>query len=59
MLEWLVQNLATIVIGAVLLAAVILAVRSMVKTRKSGGCHCGCSDCKGCSCKGACSHKDA
>ena len=27
------------------LAAAALAVRSIVKRRKSGGCSCGCSDC--------------
>ncbi len=59
MLEWLIQNFATIVIGAILLAAVIFAVRSMIKTKKGGGCHCGCSGCKGCSGNDTCSHKDA
>lgn len=34
MLEWLIQNCATIVIGAILLAAVILAIRSMIETKK-------------------------
>ena len=33
-MEWLIQNCATIVIGAILLVAVILAVRSMIKTKK-------------------------
>lgn len=49
MLEWLIQNCATTVIGAILLVAVILAVRSMIKTEKSGGCNGGCSGCSGCS----------
>ena len=37
----------TIVIGIVLLLAFVFAVRSVIKTRKNGGCDCGCSDCPG------------
>lgn len=35
MLEWLIQNYATIVIGAILLVAVILAIKSVIKTKKA------------------------
>lgn len=37
--------LATIIICAILLVFLTLAVKSVIKTRKSGGCGCGCSDC--------------
>ena len=37
-----------IIVLSVLAAAVILAVRSIIKARKSGGCA-GCSGCSGCS----------
>lgn len=37
--------LGTIIIGIVLLAAFVFAVRSVIKTRKNGGCGCDCSDC--------------
>ena len=37
--------IGTIIIGVILLAAFAYAARSVIKTRKSGGCSCGCSDC--------------
>lgn len=58
MLEWITQNLATIVIGTLLLIAIIFAVLSLVKTKKSGGCNCGCSGCKGCSHSDTCHNKE-
>lgn len=51
MLEWLAANAATIVISAVLIVLLALAVRYIVKKRKSGGC----AGCDGCSAKGGCS----
>ena len=50
--EWLAGNLANIVIVFLLLAAVFLALRHIVRSRRSGKCSCGCSDCGGC---GGCS----
>ncbi len=49
MIQLLLSNLSNIIIVAVLLAAVLFALRSVVKKRKSGGCGCGCSGCSGCS----------
>lgn len=43
------MNLPTIIIVLVLAAAVVLAVRSVIKNRKKGGCS-GCPG--GCSCSG-------
>ena len=49
MLEFLAANAATIVISLVLLAAVCLIVRKLVKDKRSGkgGCSCG-GNCAGC-----------
>lgn len=44
-------NPQTIVVGILLLAAVLLACRSILKSRKKGGC----SGCSG-GCGGACGH---
>lgn len=52
MLEWLAANAATIIISLVLLAAVCLIVRKLVKDKRSGkgGCSCGgnCASCGVC-----------
>ncbi len=53
-MNWFLDNLATIVVGVILLIAVVLALRSMLKTYKSGECGGGCS---GCTCAGACHHE--
>ena len=37
--------LGNIVVGLILAVAVGLAIRSIYKKRKSGGCSCGCSGC--------------
>lgn len=50
MLEFISANLATILVGAVVLAVVIAVTVSMVKKRGSGGscsCGCGCGQCAG------------
>ncbi len=52
MLEFLYGNLATILIGLVVLALVLLAVRSIWRDKKQGrscgSCPGGCSGCSGC-----------
>ena len=47
MLTWLVNNLATIIVGLALLAVVILIVKKLRSDKKKGksSCGCGCSDC--------------
>ncbi len=45
------MNLANVITGLVVLAIVCLAVRSLIKEKKKGGCGCGCA-----SCTGACPH---
>ena len=47
MLQWLSQNLATIIICLVLIFVVVLVVIKMIKDKKQGksSCGCGCADC--------------
>ena len=48
MLDWIIQNLANIVICLVLILAVTLAVVKLVRDKKAGRSSCGCG-CSGCS----------
>lgn len=54
MLDFLVQNLGTILVGAVVLAVVVSVLWKMVRDKKQGksSCSCGCGGCSGCG--GAC-----
>lgn len=47
MLDFIMSNIANIIVIAAVLAVVFLAVRSLVKSRKEGksSCGCGCSNC--------------
>lgn len=46
-MEFLSKHLADIVVILLVLAAVLLAIRSMKKTKAAGGsCSCGCANCK-------------
>ena len=47
MLAWLTENIATIIICAVLIAVVSAIIVSMIKNKKKGksSCGCGCADC--------------
>ncbi|MCD8181486.1 MAG: FeoB-associated Cys-rich membrane protein [Firmicutes bacterium] len=47
-MDWIINNLATVVVGMILLAAVITAVCKLIKDRKHGGCGNGCSGCSAC-----------
>ena len=46
------MNLSTIIVGLIVLAAVALALRAVLRQSKKGGC----AGCSGCS--GACSHAE-
>lgn len=50
MLEWLAAHAATIIISAVLIVLLALAIRYIVKKRRSGGC----VGCDACASKGGC-----
>ncbi|MGN0106769.1 MAG: FeoB-associated Cys-rich membrane protein [Hominilimicola sp.] len=47
MLDFIIKNLSSIIICAVLLAVVVLIILSMRKNKKQGksSCGCGCSNC--------------
>ncbi|MBQ6509492.1 MAG: FeoB-associated Cys-rich membrane protein [Flexilinea sp.] len=49
MIEWLRQNLASIVLLIVVALIVFFIVRSKIKEKKQGKCSCRCSGCSGCS----------
>ncbi len=57
MLAWIGENIATIIIGAVLAAMVTAIVIGMVRGKKKGKSSCGCGcGCAGCPMSSAC-HK--
>ncbi len=56
-MTYLMQNLGTIVISAVLLAIVVLIVLRLMKNKKAGKSSCGCN-CAHCALHGTC-HKAA
>lgn len=47
MLTWLMENMATIIISAVLMIVVAVVIAGMVRNRKKGksSCGCGCASC--------------
>ncbi len=47
MLSWIIENIATIVIGFLLLVMIAAVVRGIVRNKKRGksSCGCGCSRC--------------
>ena len=55
MIQWLLDNSGTIIVGAAVLAVIALAVRALLRDRKQGRKNCGCG-CSGCPMAGTC-HK--
>ena len=53
MLTWLMENMATIIISAVLVLVVAAIIVSMVRSKRKGKSSCGCG-CAGCAMNGAC-----
>lgn len=53
MLAWIIENMATIIISAVLILMVALSITSMVRGKRKGKSSCGCG-CAGCAMSGAC-----
>ncbi len=47
MLAWIIENLSTLIVSAILITAVTAVVLSMIRGRKKGksSCGCGCADC--------------
>lgn len=58
-MEWIMNNLSTIVIGVIFLIIMALVIRSIVKERRQGGCGCGCPGCNGSCPHSAMNHKNA
>lgn len=56
MLQWISTNIGTILISLLLLAAVALIIRSMMRDKKRGKSSCG-GNCAGCAACGACHNK--
>lgn len=56
MLSWICENMATIIICAVLTAVVIWIIAGMVRKKKEGKSSCGCG-CSGCPMSGDCHRK--
>ncbi len=53
MLTWLMENMATIIISAVLVLVAAAILVSMVRGKRKGKSSCGCG-CAGCAMNGAC-----
>ena len=47
LIEFILANISTVIVGALVLLAVILAVISLIKDRKRGKCPGGCAGCDG------------
>ena len=56
MLDWIVNNLATVIISIVLLVAIAAIIAVMAKDKKQGKSSCGCS-CGNCPMSGSCHEK--
>ena len=56
MMDWLIQNIQTIVICAILVGVVALIIRGIIKDKKQGRSSCGCS-CSSCSMSDKCHSK--
>lgn len=56
MFAWICNNIATIIICAVLIAVVAAIIVSMVRDKKKGKSSCGCG-CAGCPMSGSCNSK--
>ena len=53
MLTWIMENMATIIISAVLIIMVAAVIASMVRSKRRGKSSCGCG-CAGCAMNGTC-----
>lgn len=53
MFAWVMENMATVIISAVLIIVVGTVVVSMVRNKKKGKSSCGCG-CAGCAMNGSC-----
>ena len=56
MFTWIMENMTTIIISAVLIIVVAVIIAGMVRNKRRGKSSCGCG-CAGCSMNGACHPK--
>ena len=56
MFTWIMENMTTIIISAVLIIVVAAIIAGMVRNKRRGKSSCGCG-CAGCSMNGACHPK--
>ena len=56
MFTWIMENMTTIIISAVLIFVVAAIIAGMVRNKRRGKSSCGCG-CAGCSMNGACHPK--
>lgn len=56
-MEWVLNNLATIIIAAAVGVAALAAITSVIRNRRSGKSSCGCG-CAGCAMKDCCQNKE-
>lgn len=56
MFAWIMENVATIIISAILMVAVAAIITGMVRGKKKGKSSCGCG-CEGCVMNGSCHPK--
>ncbi len=48
MVNWIADNIASIVLLLLVASIVFFLLRSRIKQRKQGSCGCGCEGCRGC-----------
>lgn len=56
MVTWIMENMATIIVSAVLIIVVAAVIAGMVRSKRRGKSSCGCG-CSGCAMNGACHPK--
>lgn len=56
MFAWIMENMATIIIGAILVVVVAAIIAGIVREKKKGKSSCGCG-CAGCAMNGTCHRK--
>lgn len=56
MFTWMMENMATIIISAVLILVVAAVIANMARNKRKGKSSCGCG-CAGCAMNGACHPK--
>ncbi|MBQ1284285.1 MAG: FeoB-associated Cys-rich membrane protein [Acutalibacteraceae bacterium] len=56
MLDWIINNIGTVVVGALLAAAVAAVIIKLIKDKRAGKSSCGCN-CSGCPMSDKCHKK--